>query len=737
MLRRCFSFTLIFLSAVLAFSQSNEAVNTTQILQDFNALTNFYPRTPGSEGERQSIDYLISRLSKMDANYTLHPLSEMEDGHSYSTNIEVSLGKEREEELIIAVPLNHPLSAGREESGAINLALALGIIEDLIETDLSIALRIIFLGNDFDGPQFGTRQFLSTYAPEQAPAVIRIDLPRIPERVLIRTGSNGIVSPYWLLNLAARSMDSGGLFYLIRGNENQIFRLGLGGTPGAIGPFLEMDFPSILLEGTGDAPTDELEHREWIWEFIQSMRHLFFSLEKGTPDTWDRHYLFFQIRSFSFIISEGLYIMLFLMVISGTLLYPLIARKRFKRYLKIIASDFWTLPVLVLLTFLFHLLGTLLIQLVMVIRDYPNLWSEAPLLFFILKMSATVGLSALLFRFIKRLPLSRNGSFYTASAILFLLLNILIIAFLDISLTYYLIWAFLFTFLFSLARNRWVKTLLFFGSTLLFMKAAIDVFTLPALDVIRVLLISSFKGNFLLAMNLMPFLFMLIRLDFMFLATRKQPRRVLFRSSYVLLGAVTVGLFLYLNLYPIFSLQNPQEVLVTEIIDLDKDSRKLHVESEAPLEGIEIIGENYHFIPENSAPVYEIPGGPAPDLLKLTSEGISFLDRRAITITINTENTPLSVQADLISHEDLILYDANFPYTPDPGGKRIEIHIGMNPPIPLVLELTIPEGVPAFLYLGITFDSIDDALTIKGKHLSVKKQRILTHRVPLSPIFDT
>jgi hypothetical protein len=239
------------------------------------------------------------------------------------------------------------------------------------------------------------------------------------------------------------------------------------------------------------------------------------------------------------------------------------------------------------------------------------------------------------------------------------------------------------------------------------MKAAIDVFTLPALDVIRVLLISSFKGNFLLAMNLMPFLFMLIRLDFMFLAN------------------------------PIFSLQNPQEVLVTEIIDLDKDSRKLHVESEAPLKGIEIIGENYHFIPENPASVFEIPGGSAPDLLKLTSEGISFLDRRVITITINTEITPLSVQADLISPEDLILYDANFPYTSDPGGKRIEIHIGMNPPVPLVLELTIPEGVPAFLYLGITFDSIDDALTIKGEHLSVKKQRILTHRVPLSPIFDT
>ncbi|HUZ18265.1 MAG TPA: hypothetical protein VMV68_07745, partial [Spirochaetia bacterium] len=515
----------VFLVAALncAHAQPVVTLRPSAVLNELKLFSSMYPRTEGSAGERAAIGNITSSLDRLGVRYTQQSFEDIEGTHSYSSSIDVSIRGKKPDELLFIVPIDQPLNASKANDGSINLALALGMIESLSRTVPPISLRFLFLGGEFGaGPAYpiGTKQFLDNFYPDFPVIALYLDFRSVPNRTNITSGGIRIVAPYWLINRCSSAMDQAGLYYLVRGNENQIFRLGLVSSPPAINPYLQQGYPALELSGIeGSLPADR--YTDWVSSFEQFFNNFLEANSSGFPTAWDKHYLFFQIRSFSFIVPERAYVLIVIVLLGLVLAYPIIYRERFLRYLTTIGRNVLSIPLLLAVAFVFLLLGTLLVEGIFVVRNFPTMWRQAPFLFFSCKVAAALFLFALLYRFLKVLPFSRNGRFYGAAAILLLLMDSIVLGLFDFSLAYYFVWALMWSVLFSMVRSRALKIVILAISTAWLLKAIVDVFTLPALDVIRIMILSRISGNAIIAIVILPFLFMIIRVDMMF----RHPRR--------------------------------------------------------------------------------------------------------------------------------------------------------------------------------------------------------------------
>ena len=142
------------------------------------------------------------------------------------------------------------------------------------------------------------------------------------------------------------------------------------------------------------------------------------------------------------------------------LLFALLTLRKLKRYVRTFVRNIAAIIPLAAVAFLFLAAGTWAARGILAIREFPALWTYAPLEFLGLKISAALFLAAALYNPFRRFPVPRNGSFYSAAALFFLLVEIVVVAVFDITFTSYFLWAFVCVFLSTLARNRWAKALL-------------------------------------------------------------------------------------------------------------------------------------------------------------------------------------------------------------------------------------------------------------------------------------
>jgi hypothetical protein len=83
-----------------------------------------------------------------------------------------------------------------------------------------------------------------------------------------------------------------------------------------------------------------------------------------------------------------------------------------------------------------------------------------------------------------------------------------------------------------------------------------------------------------------------------------------------------------------------------------------------------------------------------------------FLDRRNITLNLEPRGQPVGVQISLASPEEFVLYDASFPYQREPDGRRYELLIGANPPLPLAVQVTVPQGRHFVVEIRLDYDRL-------------------------------
>jgi len=556
---------------------------------------------------------------------------------------------------------------------------------------------------------------LNDFFPENPTALVYINFQEIPETIVIRSGGRFVTSPYWLLDRISSALSQASVPYRLIGNEHQVFRIGLTDAITPIEPFLSSEYPAIELSGEGSTG-GKREAGKWIDSFLRFAHILIEENESGFPDEWDKHYLIFQFGTRRIIINETAYLLILLSIFSLFFLYGVSFKTRIVRYLKILVRHLDALPVVFLFVFFCLLVSGFLLEGITLMQGYSGFWMSLPFLFFLLKISTALFLFFLTFRFLRRRYFSIRGSFYSAAALLFLLLTTVTTAVINISFSYYFAWAFMWTFVFTLLKRRSLKLLCLIVSPLWLFKALYDVFTLPSFKVLDIILFSRFSGNLLVALFILPFVLKLIRLSLLHkhAVGRKQKRQNFLILA--LLGLLSISLGVYLFLYDPWSRMD-QPVLAEEVIDSNTSNRYLKVSSEFTLRPFSITGSGYSRSVEGGSRELIIQGTGAPDLLRVEHQVSSFLDRKHVQLLIYPEGKPDRILCTLKSESEIIIFDANFPFALDPAGKKGTIFIGINPPIPLRVEFTLGND-EAEVLLEVVYRELPYELDLKGEGMN-------------------
>ncbi|HTP57704.1 MAG TPA: hypothetical protein VMM82_02235, partial [Spirochaetia bacterium] len=307
---------------------------------------------------------------------------------------------------------------------------------------------------------------------------------------------------------------------------------------------------------------------------------------------WDRHYLLLQAGGLSLIIGEKMHLMILLGTLAAALLYSLTFRRGLKKYQRMLGRNIPSILPLAGLSFLFLVAGTYALEAILALRGFSILWTYAPLEFLALKVCIALFLYTALYNVMRRLPFPRNGSFYSAAALVFLLIDIVVAAAINISFAYYFLWAFAFVFFSTLVRGRYVKALLFLPAPFWGLRGLLTVFQARALPFCHFLLLSPLWGNLLTAGVSLPIIMMLLRLGLLFPGQGIMRRRVRELLLAGLLLAFGGTLAVHLATFSPFSVSRPQPLLATQIIRVgakgETESTSLEMESPAPLGALSI-----------------------------------------------------------------------------------------------------------------------------------------------------
>ncbi len=718
--------TIVFL-LLLAYTLPGQSIIRTpmgEILNDLTYFNSLYPRLEGAKGENAAFFYIESVLDDNRIDYTRNPLTHLHNAHSFSSSLLVEIPGEKPDTLNILVPVDQSRSSTPGADGSISLALGLALTREFYNRELPIGLRIIFLGAEFSGEkedQLGSENFLSDFFPEEPQAFLYLDLKGIPDEILIQAGGEGIVAPYWLVGRTIASLEGSGLAYHFENNENQIHRLGMWHSPTRINPYLQAGYPGITLQGKA-APEAQNTIR-WITSFFS---FFFFFMEEnsgGFSQVWDRHYLYFDVLGAPFSIGEGEYITFLLGVIILPLGYPFFRTRRFQRYLRTIRRNIWAIPVLLSLIFLFLLIGTYALKGLLIVRDFPTIWQYTPFTAFLIKSGVAMVLFFLLFGLLRRLPFSHSSSFYTSSALLFFMFSIMILTSLDISMTAPLLWAFGFSFLFSIVPSRLIKTLMLVLSTVPVLLVFHNVFAEQATKVIEYLLLSPLWGNLFLSLLILPYLLMLIRLDFLFrhpsMSTQK---RILINAGIITLSISFIS-FLYILGYDPYSGSTHQPVQVREKISAESMLRVTSVSSPAPIRSLLLFEEDgSQDLVFNTRKAFFESNYDAP-LLATSINLERFLDRDRFRISFSSEKQPDSLEITFHGTDEFLIYDIQYPYTLSDDGTRARVYIGRNPPIPLELDTIFLAGTVRTMRVQAVFSGPFEDRRVMGSGYTVHHTR--------------
>jgi hypothetical protein len=698
---------LILLVVLAPMTLPAETIATVvEARSDLAAIASFFPRTEGSEGEKALVGYIASRLTSLGISSSPFDFRESDFQHSFSSCVRVDMPGSGPDTLILAVPLDQPPNSAPGDDGAVNVAIALQLLRLLKEKPSPLSVTVLFLGAEFgegDLYPMGSRLFLKDFQPAYKAAVIYLNLRRIPARVLVRGGAKGIVSPAWLLTWCAEALGRSKVPYMLYGDEAQVFRLGLTAEKEQIGPYLKAGYPAVGLEGEY-GPSAPPRAEEWIGSFVSSLSGMADASAAGMPEEWDRHYLLFPAGGRTLVVTERVYLAVLFSSLAGMLLFSLLFGRGLKKYLRTLARNFPALIPLAGLYFLFLLTATFAIEWLLSQRRFATLWMHAPLAFLGLKACIALVLYSVFFVALRRLPFPRKGSFYSASALFFLLVDIVVAAALNVTFSYYFLWAYFFVFLATLARGRVAKLLLALPAPFWGARGLLEVFLLPAIPFCRILLFSRVWGNLLIVGATFPFLLVLLRLGLMYRGkglARRGRREIIFGA---VAFAATAALSVSLYLFSPFSPANPQSLLATQTIDEEKQEGSLEISSEAPPGELIVSDASGDRRIDISTSVFSLPLAAVPLPLSVGMESSEFLGKMNVSLRIRMPSSPRSLSMTLTSEEDFILYDCSFP-TVRESPREYRLLVGAFPPNPLPLQLTFPTGGRFSLTMAIDMDS--------------------------------
>ncbi|MCK5674208.1 MAG: hypothetical protein KAH95_12575 [Spirochaetales bacterium] len=718
---------------VLIFANNLSESSYYHILRDLNTFSSFFPRSENSTGEKAAADFIENRLLDKNIKYKRYELSQSDIVNSGSVTIDTILPGKSRNEIFMIFPLNSSSAAIQGRDGSANLASALYLVEELDKIELPQTVHIVFLGAEFgDSSEYpiGTEDYLANYYPDLNSAFFYFDFKFTPDNILVNHSGTGTVSPLWLLEKSINSLNSANLNYEIRPGINLINRLRLNDNPSVIDSYFVNEYPVIHFEGNYSGYYTPSRQKQLSYQSF-----LFDLAVKGgglIPSNlqWDSHYLFLKLWKYEIFISETDYVIFLLVLISLIIVYPFIANKRFKKYRRTIIRHFWNIPVIFFIMFLLLWIGTVIINIIFQIQSFPTLWEVLPFHFLALKLTISIFIFLLTLRLFKGIHFSQRGSFYSAAAMIYIIFDLLILISVDIAFSYYLLPVLIFTFAFTIFKNRWIKFIFLALSISVLLGGVVNIFLLDVKRVISLILLSPVTGNLIITATLIPIALMIYRLQFLFHQKNKRRAKILTISSDILLGIISIFLFIYLAAFNPYAKGRLQPITITENISIDTGSRNISFTSTEPLgefrysnsskNKILNTSETYYTIPEKNLEIY-------PDII-LTQK--SFLNRTQYLLTINSSLSPKRVTVILAGTEDIILFDSNYNSL-SLDDRTTEFLVEANPELPLNLSLTLSAEYRGEMTIHIDYSEYPQMIRMDTNHFSIIHDIIFEKKISI------
>ncbi|MBN2354019.1 MAG: hypothetical protein JXD23_15710 [Spirochaetales bacterium] len=656
-------------------------------------------------------------------------------GHSFSCILEASVPGRSSNTLIVVIPLNHDDQAPPDEDGSFGIACGLALLASFQENAPPLTVRMVFLGGEFEsgGEHFlGTEQFLKTYFPEERSCLLYLNLKRVPSRITLRYGGRGTASPLWLLRAVINSLTASGVQYTVRGIDLPVYRAGLEIAKRPLGEYLRAGIPALTLETSGPPESGQPPGGR-LRALVEGAIRFTDSFPSGLPEDWDRHYVLFTLPFFPpLLVSETAYLAVLLAFTFAILAFAAFRIPVLKKYAATLRRNFWNVPFFIAAAFLILLGSGYLLDALLAIRNFPDLWMSAPALFFLLKLGVFLSAAALLYRVGRRLPFAKKGTFYTAAALLFTVLCIVVVACLNVSFAYYFLWPLICIVIGSIVNRRALKVLFFGLSPLSVALLLAEVFSLSEPRLLSIFLFNKVFGNFLFTVIVLPYLLLLIRIRFLFPFRRGSllsSRSFLFL---ILTLAGSVALAVVLLFYDPYA-RRPQPVLAEQIVDYDRRTRTLRLSSPAPLGEFQIVDTGgLHPVVRTNSRQYLISLADVKDYISATYSGTRFAARKNFDFVLRFLGSPYKVNAVISANADFKLYDSNFPVQ-KAGVSRYAISIGINPPQDLGLELTLPMDRDYRLELEVLYKTAAPDIGIHGDNFSLENRLTFRKTIAFTP----
>ena len=107
---------------------------------------------------------------------------------------------------------------------------------------------------------------------------------------------------------------------------------------------------------------------------------------------------------------------------------------------------------------------------------------------------------------------------------------------------------------------------------------------------------------------------------------------------------------------------------------------------------------------------------PAASPLQIQQDSSEFLQQRNVRLLVQMPSSPRSLVVTLTSEDDFILFDSSYPPIRE-SPRQYRLLIGIFPPNPLQLQLTLPSDGAFTLTLTAEFDAplIDTAVGARAE----------------------
>ncbi len=683
--------------------------------QAIEKLSHFYPAQEHSEQADWIQKYIKSRLEKADIPYTEVPLNTLKDCHSFAQNISVVLPGTGEQNLVIAVPM-------AEHGSAANTALALELAERFSKQEHTSQIQILFLGADFIGARVSAEEF-----SDGKYSLFYLNFKYVPEEIILQTGNREHITPYWMVNYCNSSLRKAGLSFNLKPEQNILYSVGMIPESSPLDIYLDAGITALMFYGA----KEEKPKYASIWA-DSFCRFVEYFEENGLThnENEDQNYFILNLGDYYFLFTE-FYIMLFFLVVTGFILFYIILHaKQAKNYVRLFLKNFFIVFWTIMMLFIFFQISTWISELFLTVTKLDTQWQTIIPELISLKVLICLVFLVLLLPTYSQFKQHNLGNFYSGSAVITALLDMVIFMAIEFSLAAHFTWSLLCIFLFAVVRRRRIKFLCMILSGLFFIRTVHGILFYPALNLCHGLIFSSMWTNLYLALFVLPFIFMGIRIFYVIPLKVELNHKLSKLLGYAAVIILTVLAFRFIYLYKPFNETNRQLVNAVEFYDLDEKRGTLTLESDYRLGTLLVKNGNEEIsvYSKDKSVVYDIQK--PQEEVSVWATTSRFLERKTIDFHVATKGKPDQLHITLkapVKDEKILILDSTYPYQIQ--NDTVSFFIGKNQPMPFELKVTTHKDSAFDAQIEICYSSMPFDFIFSGNNKYCKPSLILAKKL--------